>query len=443
MRRTLVNFASLAVLAIVGLSGHGMDGQVPVETAATGEVYTRGRANGDASLLLSLAMNGGKIAEVKAELPSDKKVAAGYLPSGWTHQQNGKRIVASGPPVDVANLRFDMKPGSDKDFIGKKTMLTGGMSGRQPATIAMTIGELEKITVTPNLEGILTLPPEAVPGQPILLGAPDAYRKGAWTFVTDGGPVPIVAIDRLRDEQFANIPIVRTLKTREDVVQIVDRVMFTTPPLITIFPESGAVTRVKFVDRWGELLVDAPVPITAVPAPSTCPLNISDASPFGFAGQATCVAGCFPNLAAAYGLKMDGTTELKPWAVSPTTAMYEIPADTRPGPHTLTGPNGAGTVTIGVLGAEGSIDKDVLWKGMATTMRLRIVGTDRPLPLAVLNRTPSIITVEGGEYQMVTSPGGPDNAITRSVRGIRRGGFEIVYSLSLNGCGNARRPSGQ
>lgn len=440
MRRTLVNPAVVAALAVVALSGRGMDGQVAVERAATGEVYTRERANGEVSLLLSLAMNGGKIAEVKAELPSDKKVAAGFLPSGWTHQQDGKRLVASGPAVDVANLRFHMKPGSDKDFIGKKTVLTGGMSGRPPATVPLTISELAAIIVTPHLEGILTIPPQAVPGQPILLGAPDAYRKGDWTFVTDAGPVPIVAIDRLRDELFADVPSIRTLKTREDVVQIVDRVMFTTPPLITIFPESGPVTRVKFVDRWGELLVDAPSPIESVPAPSTCPLNISAGSPFAFAGQATCVEGCFPNLAAAYGLTMDGMTELKPWALSPTTAMYGIPADTTPGPHTLTSPNGTGTVTVGVLGVQGSIDTNDLWRGQSTMMRLRIIGTDQPLPLSVLNRSPKIVDVQGGPYQVVTSPGGADNAVTRSVRGIRRGDFNITYSLTLKGCGTAPPP---
>jgi hypothetical protein len=441
MRRTLAISACVAVLASAGISGLVADGgQVPKDTAATAEVYTRERANGDASLLLTLAMNAGKVSQVSAELPSDKKVAAGYLPPGWSHQQRGKRVVASGPAVDTANLRFDMPPGGGKDFTGKKTTLTGGMSGGPPVSVAMTIGELEKITVTPNLEGILTLPAQAVPGLPILIGAPDAYRTGDWQFVADSGRIPIVQVDRLRDQDLSTLPdTFRALRMRDDVLRILEKP--SPRPLITIFPADGQVTRVTYIDRWGELLVDAPVPITAVQAPA-CSLGISGGSPFAFAGQAACVTGCFPDLAAAYGAMLDGSTELTPWAVSPTTAMHGIPSNVTPGMHTVSVPTGAGTATVGVLGVEGSIDQNSLWKGQSTTMRLRIVGTERPLRLAVLNRTPSIITIEGGPWQAVSSAGGADNVVTRSVRGIRRGDFSILYSLSLGACGAPQPPGG-
>jgi hypothetical protein len=64
-----------------------------------------------------------------------------------------------------------------------------------------------------------------------------------------------------------------------------------------------------------------------------------------------------------------------------------------------------------------------------------VVGTDKPLPLVVLNRTPHVITVEGSEAQTVTTAGGADNVLTRSVQGIFRGSFQITYSLSAPGCG--------
>jgi len=35
----------------------------------------------------------------------------------------------------------------------------------------------------------------------------------------------------------------------------------------------------------------------------------------------------------------------------------------------------------------------------------------------------------------VTTPGGADNAITRSVTGIQKGNFTIVYSVNAPGCG--------
>jgi hypothetical protein len=93
-------------------------------------------------------------------------------------------------------------------------------------------------------------------------------------------------------------------------------------------------------------------------------------------GQAACVSGCFPDAASAFGLMMDGTTELAPWGISPTT---------------------------------------------------------------ILNRTPGIIDLEGGTYQVLQTPGGLENAVTRSVRGIQRGNFAITYSVHTPGCG---RPGG-
>jgi len=84
---------------------------------------------------------------------------------------------------------------------------------------------------------------------------------------------------------------------------------------------------------------------------------------------------------------------------------------------------------------EGSIDQNKLWKGEYTTMRLRGVGTDKQLPLGVLNRTPSIIDIEGGVRQTLTTAGGKDNVITRGVTGIHRGDFSILYSVSTAGCG--------
>lgn len=37
--------------------------------------------------------------------------------------------------------------------------------------------------------------------------------------------------------------------------------------------------------------------------------------------------------------------------------------------------------------------------------------------------------------QVITSPGGVENAITRSVKGIRKGDLNIEYTLNLPACG--------
>jgi hypothetical protein len=127
--------------------------------------------------------------------------------------------------------------------------------------------------------------------------------------------------------------------------------------------------------------------------------------------------------------------ELQPWSVSSTTVMLGIPENTAAGPHTISVPGGSSSVTVGVLTVEGSLDQNKLWRGESTTMRLRVVGTDKQFPLAVLNRSPGVITIDGGVRQVVTTPGGADNAVTRSVTGIQRGNFSIVYSVNAPGCG--------
>jgi hypothetical protein len=208
-------------------------------------------------------------------------------------------------------------------------------------------------------------------------------------------------------------------------------------PFVTVYPPGG-FSRVRYTDPFGEVLVDAPLDLTAVPS-TVCPLSVGGGSALTFAGQAACVSGCFPDAASAFGLMMDGTTELAPWGISSTTLMLGVPADTPPGVHTITLPGSSQSITIGLIAMEGSLDQTKLWRGESTTMRLRVLGTEQPFPLTILNRTPGIIDLEGGTYQVLQAPGGLENAVSRSVRGIQRGNFAITYSVNTPGCG---RPGG-
>jgi hypothetical protein len=133
---------------------------------------------------------------------------------------------------------------------------------------------------------------------------------------------------------------------------------------------------------------------------------------------------------------LDGKTELEPKAGSSNAFVFRIPPDTTPGEHTIEFKGAvSGQYKLGVLGVEGSIDQNQLWRNQSTTMRLRVIGTDERLPLEIVNKAPGTITVDGGSSQVITSPGGANNAITRSVTGIRKGDFNIEYSLNLPACG--------
>jgi hypothetical protein len=196
----------------------------------------------------------------------------------------------------------------------------------------------------------------------------------------------------------------------------------------------GGFTRARFTDRFGDKLVDAPLAIGSG-APQGSSRKLTGAAPFAFAGQAACVSGSFPTFADPYGLVLDGKIPLSPWGASQTTVMLGIPDGTTAGPHTISDPNGSTSITVGILTVEGTIDQNKLWKGESTTMRLRVLGTDRQLPIGVLNRTPSVIDLEGGVQQTVTTAGGQNNLITRGVKGIHRGDFSILYTVSTAGCG--------
>lgn len=405
----------------------------------TGEAYVRERASGEDSLLLSMFVNAGKVSEVQAELPSDRKLAAAWLPDGWSVQQKGKTLRAAGPPVAEVNLRFDLPRGRGKDYAGKRLALSAVGGGVRTEASTLQVGQLDRVETTPHLEGILSLTPEATPGEAMLVGIAEPYRRGQWHFVVEGGAeIPIIPVtDLAQDERLAKLPrALAALAGRADLATVMSRPE--PRPWITVVPQGAQVTGVRFTDRWGERLVDGPIAITSVPRQATaCPLGVTGGSEFAFAGQAACVKGCFPDLASAYSLTLDGA-EVTPWGVSQSTVLIGVPTDAAAGRHEIQAAGGGGRATVDILQLQGSIDQNELWRGQGTTMRLRIIGTERPVPLIVLNRTPGVIAVEGGVHQTVHTSGGVDNVLTRAVKGIHRGNFHVTYSLDLPGCGQPR-----
>jgi hypothetical protein len=67
-------------------------------------------------------------------------------------------------------------------------------------------------------------------------------------------------------------------------------------------------------------------------------------------------------------------------------------------------------------------------------MRLTILGTDQRVPVRVRNLTPAIIEIEGGTEQTAESSGGGGNSITRSVRALQRGDFNVEWTLASAPC---------
>jgi hypothetical protein len=424
-------------LGLVPQSG-GRAESAAAAVVATATVAVREQASGISSVNMSLieqTPSSRRIGEVLAQLPTDRKLTPGYLPDGWSAEQKGKQVRAWGPPANAVNMRFNMDGNFASDYIGKPASLQGRFNGNLDDPIKLTIGSLPKLDPTAGLEGILTLPPQAVPGQPMLVGVAPGYRDGSWQLNTTGGVIPLIAQEDLRDIETSStlIPdVLRRLRESGGLDSLLSRPA--PRPFITAYPTTGDVTGVRFINRWHELEVDAPVEIKPVTAP-TGSRWLGGGSALTFAGQAACVSGRFPTFGDAYGLMLDGKTELQPWGASPTSVMLGIPDNTAAGSHTISTPDGSSKITIGVVTVEGSLDQNKLWRGESTTMRLRVVGTDEKFPLVVVNRSPDVISMDGGARQVVMTPGGADNAVTRSVTGIHRGNFTILYSVNSPGCG--------
>ena len=67
-------------------------------------------------------------------------------------------------------------------------------------------------------------------------------------------------------------------------------------------------------------------------------------------------------------------------------------------------------------------------------MRLAVEGTERPVSVRLTNATPEVISLEGGDEQVVTTSGGADNRVVRTVRAVGRGDFDLRWELDLPSC---------
>jgi hypothetical protein len=413
----------------------GLRAREPVTTAS---VIVRQRASNVTSIgieTIQALPTPRRIDELLATLPTDKPVKVGHAPQDWKLEQKGRQLHFSGPATDQLRLRVDLNGSFLDDYAGKSATVQTGVGGKLDDPLTIDIIGLPRVRVTPNLEGILTIPPSGTPGQPFLVGVGDPYRDGTWQLTTDASPVPLIPVEQLRDMTVIKTGMPQGLYGQRGTDGVIELLSRPAPrPFISWYPEKGRFTGARFVDQWGELTVDAPITIAPMALPSG-PRSISGGSAFAFAGQSACVRGSFPRFQDGGGLLLDGTIDLPVWGGSQTNIMVGIPANAAAGPHTITIPGGSSSVTIGVLTVEGSVDENKLWKGDSTTMRLRVVGTDQKLPIGVLNRTPDTIDIDGGIQQTVTTAGGKDNVVTRNVKGIHRGNFTIVYSVNTPGCG--------
>jgi hypothetical protein len=203
----------------------------------------------------------------------------------------------------------------------------------------------------------------------------------------------------------------------------------------------GGNVALQYVDIYGDLVVDVPaLPGIEVVKPMAIDVaRITAATPLTFAGQQACICGSFPGPAAWDGLLLDGEALGPPVSASSRMAWVQLPTDLDAGEHLVTGAPGSGFPTgdravVLVVEIEGELDSSKLQRLETTPMRLWVIGTSEATDLRVRNKTPSIISIEGGTDQVIRTSGGELNMLKRSVQGLSPGAFDIEYELAGAGC---------
>jgi hypothetical protein len=163
-----------------------------------------------------------------------------------------------------------------------------------------------------------------------------------------------------------------------------------------------------------------------------------DAAPeYSIAGRSICACGYFPDSNSRHGLLFDEQA-VQPISASSRMAILPLPATVAPGRHRISGSKAAGfsekTVYTNVVQVNGRLDANKLRSGQATQMELTIVGTDKPLQLRIVNKTPAVISIGGQVNQTLTTSGGNPNRIVQTVNSVGPGNFGIDFSLAADRC---------
>ena len=419
--RPIPMLPSALVLAVltVGLTGPGPANAAP---EAPVSIASRVSADGVVSLLVEVRTGAGTTLDgLRLAFPRRLPGApSGRFPSGWGASVSDRTLGLAGPPAaPPLFLRIDLGRAELPARMGVELLSSGRVVW---TTKAFDVPRLPPVQRLDTLNGLLQLPPRLFPGAELSLAVLDPKRTplaGVWQ----------IAGRTARLMDVAGAP----------------RLALNLPGALG----PGDALSVRYLDPFGELLVDVPATpgVTLVDPPPLGRLaaRLTGASPRGFAGQLVCACGSFPGERAWGGLRLDGREIGAPVAASDFVVWVRVPEDAAAGPHTLSGDPGAGFpegdgATFKALVVSGSIDQNRLWRGEATTMRLRILGDDAALALRLRNDTPGIITLEGGDQQVVTTSGGADNALERQVRGVQRGNFSITYELNTDPCPCAGEP---
>lgn len=371
--------------------------------------YRQGGQLGLSLLIAADVDDGSSIDEIRVKLPGRLRRDArlGEGPQGWSLRQQGGDVRISGSPAaGLVRIRLDIGDNQPLTDLEISVFSGGAVAARETVRPAVT----PRMPVSDVLENFAILPAVIEPGEQVEFGAIDLARtppEGQWTIA--GVRAAPGAEGRF------------TVRLPNDMAP-------------------GAPVSAVYVDPWGETVVETPaahaITVAAPPEfPEQTP-RVTGCSQLTFAGQFACVCGDFPQ-GAQTQLTLDGEPLGQPLSASRRVLHYRLAADVAPGPHIISGsPEDGFSATdqamLIALRMNGVIDQAALIRGESTEMRIQVDGAAVPLILELENRTPEIISIDGGVRQSIEVSGG--TPVTRKVDALQRGDFDIGYSTAAARC---------
>jgi hypothetical protein len=384
-------------------------------------VATREDRQGSSQLLLQapVSVGGEPVDEIQLEIPT--RVAKGAralgLPPGWQIDQKKGEIVCGGPPVEdkgFVAIALDLGHAAPPDRVPVRVL--GG--GKVLLERTPTVTQLPKLETATSIDWLLRLPQVISPGEEVEFVPLDPLRTptgGEWR-------IGDVAAEPLSGQQVGEEPRYRyTLPVDWDLKLRLD---------------------VRYTDPWGEELITAEVTETQVTQPPATPPDrprITGCTPKAFTDGTICVCGWFPDRASRTGISFNGKPLGEPVSATNRVLNFVLPAESAPGDFEIGSNPAAGITSQESVGGElirigGYVDQERLMKGQSTSLRLWIDGTEDPLPIRLVNKTPNIASLEGGEEQNTTTSGGAENDLERMLNARTPGQFNLTYTMKLDPC---------
>ncbi len=403
----------MKVISLIALMGclHGMaqDARLVVATQMT-------PARVRQLYLEVLGPSSSQVNQIVVKLPREVDTTlfdAGYLPEGWKLKVSRHKITVSGPPRNLPfKARLEMGY-QDPPLQVDAQVRGGGETIYQRENMLLRI--MGPLVVASKLRGLMALPPLLAPGDLVemrLINPRLTPPEGSWS----------IAGALLKAESEGENKWVLKLKVPELA--------------------AGPVA-VKYFDPTGLCTVDvANDPhCRIVPAPKRTPEapRLARCAQRGVLGGGLCVGGWFPEN-ARNGLLIDGRPVGAPITASNQALFVPLALDLKPGVHQLSGDPAAGfpqqePIEFEVIDIQAELDKSELVEGQRSELSFFVVGSQAPMQIRVINTTPEIITLEGGDEQVIETFGGGGNIASRSVETRALGNFVIKYEI-----GGARCP---